>query len=235
MWEIDALRGLAIVWMVAFHASWDWAYFNGGSLGPHGPYFSGIIGGTFITLLGISLSLDRERLRAAGRSLPARTARRLALIGGAAALVSLGSWLALPEAFIYFGILHLLAVSTLLVALTARLGAVVNALIGATILAIGWSGLLDGAAPGPLLSLLGWSAPRATLDWYPLAPWSGFAFLGYAVGQVCYPGGRRRFAAPPWRRHSSGLRVLGRHSLPIYLAHQLLLFPLVWALVAILS
>lgn len=221
--------------MIAFHASWDWAYFQGSSLGPDARYFSGIIGGTFITVLGVSLSLDRDRLRAAGRSLPLRTAHRVALLGGAAALVTLASWLALPESFIYFGILHLLAVSTVLVALTARFGALVNALMGVTILAIGWSGLLAGVAPEPLLSFTGWSAPRATLDWYPLAPWSGFAFLGYAVGQVCYPGGHRRFAAPPWRRHTGSLRMLGRHSLPIYLTHQLVLLPLVWALVAVLS
>jgi len=220
--------------MIIFHASWDWAYFNDSELGAASRYFSGVIAGSFITLLGISMSLDRDRVRAAGGSLVRRTARRVALIGGAAALVTLGTWLALPDEFVYFGILHLLAAATLLVALTAPLGAITNALLGVAVLATGWSGLLDGAAPQPWLSILGWDAPRATVDWYPLAPWAGFAFLGFAVGQTCYPGGRRRFSLPPWGGQTSALRLLGRHSLPLYLTHQLVLFPLFWLLVTVL-
>jgi uncharacterized membrane protein len=234
LWEIDALRGLAILAMVAFHAAWDWAYFHDGSLGPDARYFSGVIAGSFIALLGLSASLDRERVRAAGGSVARRTARRVALIGGAAGLVTLGTWLALPDSFVYFGILHLLAASTLLVALTARFGATANAILGAAVLALGWSGLLDGPAPAPWLSILGWDAPRATVDWYPLTPWAGFAFLGFAAGLTAYPQGRRRFTPPPWERRTATLRLLGRHSLPIYLTHQLVLFPLFWLLVGLL-
>jgi uncharacterized membrane protein len=220
--------------MVVFHSFWNWAYFNEGSLGPGSRWYSGPIAASFITLLGLSMSLDRDRVRAAGRSLPFRTARRFLIIGGAAALVTVATWLALPDSFVYFGILHLLAVCTLLVALTARLGALVNALLGFAVLAIGWSGLLDGAAPQPWLAIAGWSAPRATVDWYPLAPWAGFALLGFAAGRVCYPDGQRRFSVPQWSRQTSPLRLLGRHSLPIYLTHQLVLFPLFWLLVTVL-
>jgi uncharacterized membrane protein len=72
------------------------------------------------------------------------------------------------------------------------------------------------------------------VDWYPLAPWAGFALLGFAVGQACFPGGRRRFSVPQWSRQTSPLRLMGRHSLPIYLTHQLVLFPLFWLLVTVL-
>lgn len=235
LWEIDALRGLAIVAMVLFHAAWDLAYFSGGSLGSASAYYSGPIAASFITLLGLSVSLDRARSRATGRSLPLRALQRALLFGGAAALVTLGTWLALPDRFVFFGILHLLAASTLLLALTARFGAVANALLGAAVLAVGWSGLLDGVAPASWLSVVGWAAPQATVDWYPLAPWAGFAFLGFAIGQTWYPGGRRGFSLPRWDRRSAPLRLMGRHSLAIYLTHQLVLFPLLWALVAILS
>jgi uncharacterized membrane protein len=234
LWEIDALRGLAILAMVVFHSVWDWAYFNDGSLGPGARYASGPIAGAFITLLGLSIALDRERVRSAGGSLPVRTGRRFLLIGGSAALVTLGTWLALPDQFVYCGILHLLAACTVLVALTARLGAALNALLGVAVLAIGWSGFLDGPAPEPWLAVLGWDAPRATVDWYPLAPWAGFAFLGFALGRALYPGGRRRFSVPHWERQSSPVRLLGRHSLPIYLTHQLVLFPLFWLVSALL-
>jgi uncharacterized membrane protein len=234
LWEIDALRGLAIVAMVAFHAYWDWVYFNGGSLGPGSAYLSGPIAAAFITLLGVSIALDRDRSRATGRSLALRAVQRTLLIAGASALVTLATWLVLPDRFVFFGILHLLAASTLLVALTARFGAVANGLLGAAVLAIGWSGLLDGAAPALWLSIVGWSPPQATVDWYPLAPWSGFAFLGFALGQTLYSDGRRRFSLPNWDRQTAALRLMGRHSLVVYLTHQLVLFPLVRLLAAVL-
>ncbi|MEE4276713.1 MAG: heparan-alpha-glucosaminide N-acetyltransferase [Thermoleophilia bacterium] len=234
-WEVDAARGLAIVAMVIFHAAWDWAYFADTDLGEASSYFSGPIAGAFILLLGLSVSLDRDRTRAARRSEAGRAAYRVALIGGAAGLVTLGTWVALPESFVYFGILHLLAACTLVLAFTARLGAVVNALLGVALLAIGWSGLLDGPAPQPWLAILGWDAPRATVDWYPLTPWAGFALLGFAVGRTWYADGARRFSPPDWERRTAWLGSLGRHSLLIYLTHQLVLFPLVWLLAAVLS
>jgi uncharacterized membrane protein len=234
LWEIDALRGVAIVAMVVFHGWWDWVYFAGGSLGPGSAYFSGPIAASFITLLGVSTALDRDRSRATGRSLALRAVQRTLLIAGAAALVTLVTWLVLPDRFVFFGILHLLAAATLLVALTARFGTVANTLIGAAVLALGWSGLLDGAAPTAWLSIAGWSSPQASVDWYPLAPWSGFAFLGFALGQTLYPGGRRRFSLPHWERQTAALRLMGRHSLVVYLTHQLVLFPLVWLLAAVL-
>ncbi len=229
-WEIDALRGVAILAMVAFHFAWDWAYVNDGRLGDGSRYASGLIAGTFITLLGLSVALDRDRVRAVGGSLWRRTAHRFLLIGGAAALVTLATRLVLPDEFVYFGILHLLAVCTVLVALSARLGPLVNVLLGLALLAAGWSGLLAGPGPGPPWSVAGWSAPRAAVDWYPLAPWAGFAFLGFAAGLALYTGGRRRFSLRDWSAPTTPLRFMGRHALAIYLLHQLLLFPLAWLL-----
>ncbi len=235
LWEIDAVRGCAVLAMFAFHFAWDWAYVNGGALGYSSRFYSGAIATTFITLLGVSISLDRGRVRRAGGSLLRRTAWRVALLGGSAALVTTFTWLVMPGEFVYFGILHLLAVCTLLVGLTAGLGTWVNALLGLAILVLGWSGLLAGPAPHELLSFVGWWAPRASIDWYPLAPWAGFAFLGYAAGQTLYPGGRRRWSLPDWSRPTAPLRFLGRHALPLYLVHQLVLFPLAWLLALALS
>jgi uncharacterized membrane protein len=230
LWEIDALRGTAVLAMMVFHFAWDWAYLHDSWLGSGSRYYSGAIAITFITLLGVSISLDRRRVRAAGRSTARRTAQRFALIGGSGLLVTLGTLFVMPSAFVYFGILHLLAICTLLVGLTAPLGAVVNALLGLAVLAAGASGFFDGPAPSAIVSFVGWRAPRAAIDWYPLVPWAGFAFLGFAAGLALYPGGRRRLHLPDWSRPTAPLRFLGRHALPIYLVHQLVLFPLAWVL-----
>ena len=233
-WEIDALRGVAILAMVAFHFAWDWAYVHDARLGDGSRYASGLIAGTFITLLGLSVALDRDRVRAVGGSLWRRTARRFLLIGGGAALVTLATRLVLPDEFVSFGILHLLAVCTVLVALTARLGPLVNALLGLALLIVGWSPLLDGPGPGWLWSVAGWGAPAATVDWYPLAPWAGFAVLGFAAGRTLYAGGQRRFVLRDRSAQTAPVRFLGRHALPVYLVHQLLLLPLAWLLAEVL-
>lgn len=235
LWEIDALRGCAVLAMIVFHFAWDWAYVHGGALGNDARYFSGAIALTFITLLGLSISLDRDRVRAQGRSVARRTAWRLALIGGSAALVTVATRLLLPEDFVYFGILHLLALCTLVVGLTATLGPTANAFLGLAVLAVGWGGLLAGPAPATALSVVGWWAPRSTIDWYPLVPWSGFAFLGFAAGRWLYPNGLRRYELPDWNRQTAPLSALGRHALPIYLVHQLLLLPLAWLLAGLLA
>jgi uncharacterized membrane protein len=69
---------------------------------------------------------------------------------------------------------------------------------------------------------------RSMVDHYPLIPWFGLALLGVFAGQTLYPNGQRRFALQDWSCSPPvrGLAFLGRHSLPIYLIHQPILFGL---------
>ena len=73
------------------------------------------------------------------------------------------------------------------------------------------------------------------MDWYPLVPWLGLMMLGLAAGLALYPAGRRG----PWTRRlpqpraARALGAPGRHSLPIYLVHQLVLIPLIAAALAL--
>ena len=110
---LDALRGAALVGMFAFHLTWDLGFFR---LIPEDfPYSAGVMGFghvvaiTFLALAGASLVLatrDGVDWRAFGR--------RLAMIAGAAAAITLGTLYLFPDAFIFFGILHCIAVSSLL-------------------------------------------------------------------------------------------------------------------------
>jgi uncharacterized membrane protein len=58
-----------------------------------------------------------------------------------------------------------------------------------------------------------------------LLPWFGVALLGVAFGKIAYANGARRFALPELGSSAPVrvLRFLGRHSLVIYLVHQLVL------------
>jgi uncharacterized membrane protein len=224
---LDAARGLAVVAMVAFHLIWDLAHFG---YIPHAvPWsapvkaFGHSIAFAFLFIAGVSLVLahkDRVDWRAFWR--------RFGIVAGAAALVSLGTWLVFPAAFVFFGILHCIAAASLLSLLFLR------APWPATLAA----GMLCFAAPfviaspafnAPWLQWLGLGTTEPfTQDWRPIFPWAGAMILGVGVARFS----TRRTAdagedAP--RIHAPGekkLAFLGRHSLLIYLIHQPLLFGL---------
>ncbi len=116
--------------------------------------------------------------------------RRLGLIAGAALLVTVATWLALSRGFIFFGILHCIAVSSLVALPFLRLPLAVVLIAAAAFLALPFvashAHLRRAAAA---MARLGTHAPVAN-DYVPVFPWTGLALLGVAAG-------RRIAAAPP--------------------------------------
>jgi uncharacterized membrane protein len=227
---VDAARGAALIGMFGYHLSWDLAYF--GLISPEFPtsavmrIYSHVVAATFLGLVGVSLVLahPNEFHRPAFQ-------RREALICGAAALVTLGSGLLSPANAIYFGILHCIAVASLLAApmLQAPLGFVFA--VSAFVFAAPF--VLANAAfnPAPVIWLgLGTTLPDA-LDWRPLIPWSAFVFLGLGLTRLAWrPLAASRFWR--WRPKSKFSRTvdwIGRRTLAIYLVHQPILFALLYA------
>jgi len=224
--SLDAARGLAIVAMIVFHLIWDLGNF--GYIDPAIPFSAGVklfghaIAIGFLVIVGMSLVLAQGNGAAAFW-------RRLAHIAGAATLVSLGTYLIFPQTFVFFGILHCIALASLLAApLVAR--------PWPTALAIGLTTVIaplffsNPVFDAPLLSWIGLSTiTPATNDYRPVLPWTGYVFLGAAASQFWRARGLAPFGAN-WRIEP--LNLLGRHSLLIYLVHQPALFALFWGLSA---
>jgi len=219
---LDVARGLAIAMMVVYHAAWD-ADFLG--LAP-GDFFAGwgwdwfryAILAAFLLLVGVSLVLAHgERFRAR------RFWRRFLLVAACAGLITLASALAFPRHMIVFGVLHCIALSSLLAMAFLRLPWFATALAGMAIIAAG--ALSFAAFDTPALGWIGFMAtPPASRDFVPLVPWFGVVLLGVALARL-----RVTAAARPTERKPGGAagRVLafgGRHSLAVYLAHQPLIF-----------
>lgn len=242
LWEIDALRTVAIVLMVVYHVGYDVHMlapqvaldpFNGGWRA-----LQVITGSLFLGVVGVSFWIAHARSTARGLTGIARWRSHLprALeVLAAAALVSVATFLALGrEDAVRFGILHLIGVLMLLVLpLAARLGTW-NALLGACVVALGLAMDARSAVPGALI--FGFIPPEQGVDWYPLLPWAGAALIGVAAGSLLYPGGRRG----PLLRHlpvTSRVGVWaggpGRHSLPLYLVHQPILIAVIAAVLAL--
>ena len=227
---IDAARGVALIGMAFYHLSWDFAYFHLAPpdfpMTPPMRLFSHSVAGTFLALSGVSLALaHRETIRWGAFW------RRLGVVGSAAALLSLATYLFAPDDAIFFGILHCIALSSLLAAPLLLL----PSWIGLVASAVAFAAPLLVASPAlnpPALVWLGLGTiPPRTLDWRPLLPWSGFVFLGLSLT-------RRNLARlvasklAQWRatgRAGVALAWAGRHSLAIYLIHQPILFGILFA------
>jgi len=216
---LDALRGVAILAMVVYHFCFDLRYFGVARWDfEHDIRWLAartLILSSFLLIAGISAALARRDPAA-----DARWPRHVAVIGGAALLVTAASAMMFPRSFIWFGVLHAIALSLLLARpLIDR----PRAAVAAAVIVI---------AAGVMLSsqhfdnrMLGWlgfmTGKPMTEDYVPLFPWSGVLFLGIAAGHALVAS---KFAMlAPLARMPRALRFLGRHSLAVYLVHQPLL------------
>jgi uncharacterized membrane protein len=241
LWEIDLARVLALGMMIAYHTVYDIDLLATG-LGPD-PFrgFWGAVpeatGSLFLAVAGVSLSVSDARMRARGASPSRRLAqhvRRAAIVMAAAVLVTVATRVAFDDRYVRFGILHAIAVGTLVCAVTVRLGRW-NVLLGSVVLV---AGIVVGARSGSSLLLPFGLEPEGftSVDHWPLLPWLGPMLIGVGLGALTYPAGQRArrpawlaLVGPPPR----WVTAPGRRSLVIYLGHQLLLIPLVWLALAI--
>jgi uncharacterized membrane protein len=147
--------------------------------------------------------------------------RRWAQVAVCALLVSVGSAFMFPRSWIWFGVLHGIAVMLILCRLAAPLGRWLWP-VGALALALPWFvrvPLFDA----PALQWLGLvSRKPLTEDWVPVFPWLGVMLWGMAAGQwLLHRRGRMLFGGLPLGVRP--LAVLGRWSLSFYMLHQPLL------------
>ncbi len=222
---LDLARAAALAAMVVYHFSFDLAFFGFTDWQVASAtgwiVFARSIAVSFLFIAGVSLVLaTRRAIR------PAAVARRFALLAVSAGLVSLGTWFAVPDEMVRFGILHLMAFGSIAGLLFVRLPAPVTLLAGALVLLA--PPLLRSPLFDPrwlLWTGLGFDRPAA-MDYVPVFPWFGVMLVGIAAGRVLVRSGLAdRLAA--WSCSARPVRAAafaGRHTLLIYLVHQPLLF-----------
>lgn len=220
---LDTIRGITLLSMIAYHASWDLVYM----FGVRWPWYHSFsayvwqqsICWTFILLSGFCIHLGRHRLR-----------RGLMAFGGGL-LVSVVTALFMPDSLVLCGVLTLLGSATLLSLplepllrrIPARAGAAGSFLLFMLLRDVnsgflGFEGARLTALPNAwyrnlFTAWLGFPpADFFSTDYFSLFPWVFLFFTGYFLYDL-----RRE---QPCRVKLPVVTAMGRHSLVIYLLHQ---------------
>jgi uncharacterized membrane protein len=233
-WEIDFLRGIAIIMMILFHLLFDLAFFTSIKVPVNSGlwfWFARATAAIFILLAGISLIISYQRTIEAGETQAGKFFKRGIKIFCYGLLITIITWIFFPTEFIVFGILHFIGISIIISQLFFN-WKLKNLLLGIILLFSGIT-LQNFSFNFPWLLWLGFTPEQfATFDYFPLLPWFGLILIGLFAGNLLYPKAKRAFRIPEIGKKIFARQFcwLGQNSLAVYLLHQPVLVVIILAL-----
>lgn len=210
---LDALRGMAVIWMIIFHTAYDFRMFQYIDWDFSSGFwyaFPRFIAWTFLFCVGLSLNFGHTP-RPNWKAMIKRSLK----LGAAALCVSIGTYVAFPAQWIFFGTLHCILIGSLLGVLVVNHRKLAAALL-VVILILQYGLNYDIKWVSSVIQ-------KPSLDFIPIYPWFWAILLGILTGPYLSR-----------NRHLMGMKprpflnFLGRHSLKIYLIHQPLIFGTIW-------
>ena len=227
---IDVSRGISVLAMICYHFYWDLGYFGfidleavtrGVSL-----LAAQLIGISFITIAGIS-----GRVLTFSNNFKAKFSKRIGRLFIISAMISLVTFLLDNNNFIFFGILHFLAMCSIISLILVNVTK--GYLLFLFFVVVGAISLSSITFDLPIIvSWLGFNRyPPVTNDFYPVFPWLTFYLFGFWFGHILM---NRRvrllenisFLYPLNSKLFKFLEYVGKNSLIIYILHQPILFSL---------
>ncbi len=226
-WEVDNLRGLAIIMMVTYHFIFDLTFFGIFPFNIYSGflwYFARITAVTFIFVMGLSLTLSYSRAEIIGDKKAGsfeKYLKRGLKIFSLGLGVTLVTWIFIPSEFIIFGVLHFIGIA-IIISYPLIKSKNLNLYLGIFFILVG-TYLGNFTFNFNWLLWLGFIPQNfQTVDYFPIFPWFGVVLLGLYFGRILYKNYQRQFKFPDIsERHVvRGFSFLGKNSLLIYLIHQ---------------
>ncbi len=207
---LDAMRGFAILLMIFFHFAYDLNLFRFIRIDLyHDPVWFTLprfIVSLFLICVGISLAIvhqDGIRWDKVGY--------RAMKIGGWALAITVITFFLFPKSYVYFGVLHCIAVAGVVGVFFVNRPRV-SLFLGSVFI------FSDMIFQPTLLSISQWFNVHP-MDYVPFYPWFGWVLIGIYLESI-------RFHQAPLKKTASInlLGFLGRHSLKIYILHRPILY-----------
>lgn len=222
--ELDLLRTVAILGMIAYHTAYDLQMFYGWNIDVFSSTWKIIQLATaslFLLLVGVTSSFSNRH-----------PLQRFLRIGSAALLVSVVTYVIDSETYVRFGVLHLISVAAILIPIIIwSCGRAIGTSLSQSIVILMVSITLIAASPWIasfhsntyLLLPIGITySGFMTVDYFPLIPWFGIILIGNVLGlhwtQWMHKVEHSLFSWP------------GKHSLLLYLIHQPIIMGILWML-----
>ena len=240
---LDAIRGITLLSMIAYHAMWDLVYL----FGVHADWYRSdaahlwqqSICWTFILLSGFCHALGRKPWK------------RGLIVFGASVIVSAVTLIFMPRQRILFGVLNLIGLSMLAMALLAKPFSRINPYAGLSVsfvlflltktvqtgelVVLGQPIAVMPAAlyANDFTALFGFPGPEFfSTDYFPLIPWFFLYVTGWFLYRIL---DRRGWLAVFSRPRIPVLDFIGQHSLPIYMVHQPVIYAVLTVIFSVLS
>jgi uncharacterized membrane protein len=196
--ELDVLRGLAIVGMIIYHIGFSLDFYGiqeiavregGWAVLRRSVQFS------FLGLVGILLFISKKT--------PKQQTKRAFIVFVCALIITQVTWIVIPDFYVRFGILHLIATSIVMMSFFSQRPYYA--------LAIGCMSLILG-------TYIKLPAAGASIDYFPIFPWLGVVAFGVFIGNMLY---KKRTPLVRLKKNilTTPLSFLGRHSLIVYMVH----------------
>lgn len=216
--SLDIFRGWAILLMMIFHLAYNLNYFGYLHISFHREtfwiFFRFLIVSMFLFSVGISLRLSHPKHIHWNK-----VKKRFFILLITALLISIITYIQFPKTWVYFGIIHFIAISSLFALAFLAYSRFLLLLSLAILLASSLGYLQFHSLFSYLQPLL--HLPKDTQDFLPIFPWFAVILLGIAFVNFGLVKKIRLTLDNPLHKI---LSFLGRHALIVYLIHSPILF-----------
>ena len=247
-WELDFLRGVALILMLFMHFSWDVRYEFGVRTFEYlesdwfWTFGHPVIVTLFVSVSGICCTFSRNNVK--------RGLKLLAAWGALTLTTFLITKYLGIDCLILFNVLSVLTCGVFLYALIAYIEKKTKANPNAVNVIMGIVGLyivicgcnihyMDFASDSLLFLPIGFtiSGIPSQADYMPLFPWLGIFLLGCVIGRTCYKEKKTLFpsADKTMKAISRPVEFIGRHSLIIYLVHQPVVYGILYVIFLLIN